>query len=247
MLNLHIDREPRFYANIVGDRMYWRGIVNDQTTESRTPRIVEARKGEIFGTNLSSLQANMRQNRSGYWLMKFIFTDVMCENYGEQVKSKGDVPMPLIRLAQLYLMSSEAWNEYLDNKGDERIFKGIDKVRDRAGIPDVKTSWEQYSTNPGKITTTAGLREIIHREMAIELAFEGQRFWDLRRWLEADVLNEPLYGWNVVATDADGFYNNGNGPIVVWADRGFQSPRDYFWPISSEEVMKSGLVQNPGW
>lgn len=97
------------------------------------------------------------------------------------------------------------------------------------------------------VTTTAGLREIIHRETSIELAFEGQRYWDLRRWLEAEVLDEPLYGWNVVASDAEGFYNNYNGPIVVWSLRSFRSPRDYFYPIDSEEVMRSGIVQNPGW
>lgn len=248
VLNLHLEREPRFYANIAADGLYWRGIVQNQYAESRNPLIVEAYKGATFGTNLSSLEASREQNRTGYWLTKFIFTDLMCDNYASQVQSKGDIPMPVIRLAQLYLMSSEAWNEYLDAPGnDARVFYGINKVRERAGIPDVQTAWRKHSTNPEMVTTQAGMREIIHREMAIELAFEGQRFWDLRRWLEADVLNDPLYGWNVVATDADGFYNYGDGPIVVWSKRGFQSPRDYLWPLNAETVMKSGVAQNPGW
>lgn len=246
VLNLHLRREPRFYACIAADRTYWRGYISNQAEEANNPLLVEARKGEVFGTNLSSLQSNMNQNRSGYWLVKHIYTDLLCDNYMNQVSSKGDAPMPLIRLAQLYLMSSEAWNEYLDNKNDDRIYAGIDKVRARAGIPDVKTSWAR-SSNPDMVTTTAGLREIIHRETSIELAFEGQRYWDLRRWLEAEVLDEPLYGWNVVASDAEGFYNNYNGPIVVWSLRSFRSPRDYFYPIDSEEVMRSGIVQNPGW
>lgn len=247
VLKLHLEREPRFYANIACDRLYWRGIVKDQLTEGQSPLIVQAYRGETFGTNLSTLQPDMNQNRTGYWLTKFIFMDLMVDNYADQVASKGDIPMPIIRLAQLYLMSSEAWNEYLDNPTDSRVLAGINKVRARAGIPDVVTSWRDYSTNPEMITNQAGMRQIIHREMAIELAFEGQRFWDLRRWLEADVLAEPQYGWNVVATDADGFYNNGQGPIVVWSQRGFQSPRDYFWPINSKEVITSGIVQNPGW
>ena len=246
VLNLHLEREPRFYANIACDRLYWRGIVADQAAESREPLIVQAYRGETFGTNLESLQSTMNQNRTGYWLLKFIYTDVMVDNYSKQVASKGDTPMPIIRLAQLYLMSSEAWNEYLAAP-DERVYAGIDKVRTRAGIPTVEESWRDYSTNPSFHTTQAGMREIIHREMAIELAFEGQRFWDLRRWLEADELSEPLYGWNVVAEDAEGFYNNWQGPIVVWSQRGFQSPRDYLWPISSKELMTSGIVQNPGW
>ena len=247
VLNLHLGREPRFYANIGADRLYWRGIIQNQVEESRNPLIIEAYWGETFGTDLGSLQATMDQNRTGYWLTKFIFTDLMVDNYANQVASKGDIPMPVIRLAQLYLMSSEAWNEYLDVP-DERVYAGIDKVRDRAGIPDTRTAWERYSTNPAMATTQIGMREIIQRETTIELAFEGQRFWDLRRWLKAgDELNEPLYGWNVVASDAEGFYNYYEGPVVAWSLRGFESPRDYFWPINSEEVMTSGIVQNPGW
>ena len=247
VLELHLDREPRFYACIAADRLYWRGAVVNQANEMKDPKIITARKGEEFGTNLESLQSYMYQNRSGYWLMKHIYTDLLCNNYKKQIEGKGDLPMPLIRMAQLYLWSSEAWNEYLETP-DDRVYAGIDKVRTRAGIPDVKKAWSEHSTNPALATTQAGMRQIIRRETSIELAFEGQRFWDLRRWLEAEKeLNEPLTGWNVVASDADGFYNNYRGPVVVWGKRGFLAPRDYFFPISSEVVQVSGVVQNPGW
>ena len=73
------------------------------------------------------------------------------------------------------------------------------------------------------------------------------RYFNLRRWNEAQVLAEPLYGWNVVASDNDGFYNNWQGPVVVWSKRRFNSPRDYLFPIRSEEIIISGVVQNPGW
>lgn len=247
VLKLHLDREPRFYACIAADRLYWRGAVVNQSNEMKEPKIITARKGEEFGTNLESLQSYMNQNRSGYWLMKHIYTDLLCNNYKKQIEGKGDLPKPLIRMAQLYLWASEAWNEYLETP-DDRVYAGIDKVRARAGIPDVKEAWSQHSTNPALATTQAGMRQIIRRETSIELAFEGQRFWDLRRWLEAEKeLNEPLTGWNVVAADADGFYNNYQGPVVVWEKRGFLAPRDYFFPISSEVVQVSGVVQNPGW
>ena len=247
VLKLHLDREPRFYACIAADRLYWRGAVVNQSNEMKEPKIITARKGEEFGTNLESLQSYMNQNRSGYWLMKHIYTDLLCNNYNKQIEGKGDLPKPLIRMAQLYLWASEAWNEYLETP-DDRVYAGIDTVRARAGIPDVKEAWSQHSTNPALATTQAGMRQIIRRETSIELAFEGQRFWDLRRWLEAEKeLNEPLTGWNVVAADADGFYNNYQGPVVVWEKRGFLAPRDYFFPISSEVVQVSGVVQNPGW
>ena len=242
LIKLHVRREPRFYAHIAFDRGYWRGPINNQNDE---PTLIEAYRDEAFGTYLQRLDPLQQQNRSGYWLLKFLDMNETLDGYYDNIEDI--TPMPVIRLAQLYLMSSEAWNEYLDNSTDPKVLYGINKVRERAGLPDVVTAWSRYSTNPGKPNTRAGMREIIHQETEIELAFEGQRFWDLRRWLDCDQLNEPLYGWNVVADNADGFYNNGNGPVQVWTLRGFQSPRDYFWPINSEEVRTSGLVQNPGW
>ena len=72
VVELHLDREPRFYACIAADRLYWRGAVVNQANEMKDPKIITARKGEEFGTNLESLQSYMYQNRSGYWLMKHI-------------------------------------------------------------------------------------------------------------------------------------------------------------------------------
>ena len=244
ILNLHLNREPRFYANIAFDRGYWMGKIKASEDDFQ---VIEARQGERWGTDFSSLQDDQQQNRTGYWLTKFIYMDLTVDGYTNQAISQGDAAMPIIRLAQLYLMSSEAWNEYLDNPLDTRVLAGINKVRTRAGIPTVQEAWTG-STNPEKINTKAGMREIIQQETCIELAFEGQRFWDLRRWLLADrELNEAPMGWNVVAEDEQGFYNYGNGPIPVWNLYGFTTPRDYLWPISAVEVTRSGIVQNPGW
>jgi hypothetical protein len=60
----------------------------------------------------------------------------------------------------------------------------IDKVRTRAGLKGVVESWTDYSKNPGKIGSKEGLRQIIHQERRLELCFEGQSGWDLRRWKE---------------------------------------------------------------
>lgn len=244
ILNLHLNREPRFYANIAFDRGYWMGKIR---SSDNGYQVIEARKGERWGTDYSSLQLDQQQNRTGYWLTKFIYMDLTVDGYTSQAISQGDAAMPLIRMAQLYLMSSEAWNEYLDNPLDAKVLDGINKVRTRAGIPKVEDAWRN-SYHPDKINTKAGMREIIQQETCIELAFEGQRFWDLRRWLLADrELNSMPMGWNVVAESEDGFYNYGDGPIPVWHLASFVAPRDYLWPINTLEIQKSGIVQNPGW
>ena len=145
-------------------------------------------------------------------------------------------------------MKAEAWNEYLETPDAEHVYNPLNAVRERAGIPDVESAWTNYSKTPDKVKTKTGMREIIRQEWNIEFAFEGRRFWNLRRWLTAaDELNTDLYGWNILGETAHRFYNNFDGPVVVWSKREFVAPRDYLFPIRSEEVMVAGCVQNPGW
>ena len=242
VLNLHLRREPRFYAHIAADRCYWqRGPVASKNLE------VQAYRGEAFGLHESYLDASTRQNICGYYVKEYTRTEVQTSNYRSNSAVLGDCRWPVIRLAELYLMQAEAWNEYL-NKPDDRVYEPLNKVRRRAGIPDVQDAWKKFSTHPQQVENQAGMREIIRQEKTVEFAFEGHRFWDLRRWKTAHLeLNDKILGWNVLGDNARTFYNNYEGPVVVWSKVKFISPRDYLFPIKAEEVMISGYVQNPGW
>ena len=96
----------------------------------------------------------------------------------------------------------------------------------------------------GKHTTKEGLREIIHRERAIELCFEGHQYDDIRRWKEADIeFNEPIMGWDASKNELKDFYRQTN-----WQNRTWVTPRDYFTPLSNGILnMNPNLVQNFGW
>ena len=145
-------------------------------------------------------------------------------------------------------MKAEAWNEYLEIPDKEHVYDPLNAVRERAGIPDVEEAWQNYSTDPGKVRTKVGMRQIIRQEWNVEFAFEGRRFWNLRRWLTAaEELNAKLYGWLVTGKTQRQFYNNFEGPVVVWSKRQFIAPRDYLFPIRSEEILISGCEQNPNW
>ncbi|HYH55501.1 MAG TPA: RagB/SusD family nutrient uptake outer membrane protein, partial [Anseongella sp.] len=150
-------------------------------------------------------------------------------------------PWPEIRLAELYLLYSEALNEL--NGPTPETFKWIDLVRARGGLETVEAAWTQYSKQPGKYQSKEGLREIIHQERMIELAFEGQRFWDLRRWKKAEqVMNAPIQGWDIEEEETNAYYE-----VKTLFNQTFQK-RDYFWPIREESLIENErLVQNPGW
>lgn len=248
VLNLHLKREPRFYANIGADRTYWqRGPKEgDRETFQGDNMLIKCYQGELFGLLEEQIVNTANQNLSGYWLKKYSYSDVENLQYYTKIVGKGSLPFITMRMAELYLMQAEAWNEYLEVP-DDRVYNPIDKVRKRAGIPGVVKAWSQYAINPELPKSKTGMQSIIHQETNIELAFEGVRFWNLRRWLQGAELNEPLRGWNVIGKDADSFYNNGDGPVEVWNKRSFQQPRDYFFPISSQEVQNCGFVQNMGW
>lgn len=241
VLNLHLRREPRFYAHIAADRCYWQ-----MGPSSTDLKLVTAYQGEKFGTKADVINNSVPQNLTGYWMKKGSYSNVKPARYAADGLNGG--VMVVFRLAELYLMQAEAWNEYLDVPDYDHVYKPLDIIRKRAGIPTVEDSWTNYSNEPDKIKNKNGMRDIIHREWDIEFAFEGRRFWNLRRWLTAEnELNKALYGWNILGNEAAIFYNNYNGPEPVWTKRAFVAPRDYLFPLRAEEILKTNCVQNPNW
>ena len=100
-----------------------------------------------------------------------------------------------------------------------------------------------YAKDPNAPLDKIKLRAIIHRERRIELCFEGQIGWDLRRWKEMqDVLSRPFQGWSVNQSNAVDYYRPQTVAVPVFG------VKDYLWPIrNSEVVINEKLVQNPFW
>ncbi len=194
VVNLHLKREPRFYANIAADKTFWEDAFGGMME-------IEPYKGDEHGNISDYIIDGDVQHRTGYWCKKMVIREGV--NNPSPELSFDKLIFPAIRLADLYLMQAEAWNEVGGN--NSKVYDAVNKVRDRAGIPSLQNSWS-LAKDPSKVSTQVGLREIIRQERTIELAFEGHRFWDLRRWKTAhDSQNTPLKGWNVFASDAEGF------------------------------------------
>ncbi len=230
---LNFDREPRFYADLGFDGGVWYMKDGTSNGSDRNTFYVKAKNTERAG-----LGHFTNWNETGYFIKKLVHW----ESSSNQRVTWKRYPWPEIRLADLYLLYAEALNEV--EAGSATAIQYLDKVRERAGLQGVVESWTNYSNNPAKFTTQAGLREIIHRERLIELAFEGQRFWDLRRWKKAfDELNKDITGWNVSGKTASTYYKE----IVIFSQR-FIAPRDYFWPIGNYDTRRNPyLVENQGW
>jgi SusD family. len=228
---LHFNREPRFYASVAFDRGTWYGAGSRDDSQANLSKY-RFRRREVSGVISSE-----DYSYTGYLNKK------VC-SYRSNITRTSWTPyryaFPIIRLSDLYLMYAEALNETLSAPTDE-VFKYIDTIRVRAGIEPVRDAWSKYSKYPNKPTTKEGMREIIHTERLNELAGEGKRFWDLRRWKEE--LPMEVMGWNVKGETAETFYR-----VSVLFERTKFSYRDFLWPIKIEAIQKNpNLVQNPGW
>lgn len=232
---INFDREPRFYADLCFDGGVWYKYDSPSKTDDGT---VWGLKGK-FGDPAGATHA-FHTNETGYFVKKLVdWNQVTYTTGGSSYKAYA---WPEIRLADLYLMYAEALNE--SEGPSATVYQYLDRIRTRAGLAGVVQSWADYSNNPSKPSTQSGLRDIIQQERLIELAFEGQRFWDLRRWKKAaEVLNAPITGWNVKGVDALSYYQ-----VRTVYQQTFVAPRDYFWPIpESARIQNPNLVQNLGW
>lgn len=113
---------------------------------------------------------------------------------------------------------------------DPNLYDYLDDIRDRAGMPPVDRT---------KYASQTKLRELVRRERRVELAFEGHRLFDIRRWRIAEqVMNGPVYG--ATPPGADDRY--------LAQTRVFNPGRDYLWPIPVGEMnTNTGMEQNPGY
>ena len=231
---LHTYREPRFYSSIGFDGGKWFSL---ETENINFIPHLNAKAGAASGK-----QGFEIYSITGFFSKKLVHYENIISLQGSTIKGYS---FPIIRLSDLYLMYSEALNE-TKAAPDAEVYEYIQRVRTRAGLDaggDILNTWQMYSTNPSKPMTKDGMRKIIHQERMIELALEGHRYWDLKRWkLATEYFNKPIQGWNIFRSDVEGFYEVEN---IFY--RNF-STKDYLWPISQNELLRNpNLIQNPGW
>ncbi len=171
-----------------------------------------------------------QQTRTAYYLRKF-FGDF--ENSAQYSSHSHD--HILFRYGEILLNYAEARNEYLDAP-DQEVYDAVEAIRRRAGLDPY-----QLEQGLGKDV----MRVIIHNERRKELAFEEHRFWDVRRWKEAETtFNKTLTG-ALIYREGSGTITYQTTPVLKMT---FNSPRMYFAPVPYSEVVKNrNMIQNPGW
>lgn len=149
---------------------------------------------------------------------------------------QGMIPNGIIfRMAELYLNYAEALNEY-NAAPPQAAYDAINAVRQRSGMPKLNQN-----------LTTEEFREKVRNERAVELAFEGHRLWDIRRWEIADedgVMQGDMLGLRIQVSEVN--KNDYHYEPEVFETRSFNK-RMYRHPFSVGEMEKGYLIQNPGY
>ena len=241
------NRDPRFYTDIVYDG-------TTCSVASQSDSVLHA-----------SLWANQTGRKGWYRVTsnpnKAAVTGYMEKKFTSQYLNDWDgyrdnmvVVLSLMRLADVYLMYAEATAEGYgspQSKAGTYTLSAVDavnKIRDRAGVGHVADKF---------LGSTDAFMSELRRERAVELAFEGHRFTDLRRWL---LLTERPYTYKKTVyftrandvTNAVLYANPQNGHVLnltegVLLERQFVS-RHYWLPFLKADVsLYAGFYQNPGW
>ena len=191
---------------------------------------------QVGGTHNPS---GAQYSRTCYYMAKFMKDYQTSSNYEDNIHL-----WVMYRYGEVLLNYAEALNEValaggtIDNK---EVLNSLIQLRKRAGIEPGNENY--YGLPAPQNYDAAEMREIIRNERRIEMAFEEQRYWDIRRWrIAEDIFKEPLKGLNIQVVGNKTIYNEVN---VLSAE--FDTNR-YFYPIPYSEVIKNGnMIQNPNW
>jgi hypothetical protein len=217
-------RDPRLDKYIIynGSQFKVGGVT---TTISTIPRVAPENVNAVGSSNDYS-------TKTGYYLKKFMNTENV--NLDPDIDTDGMHYYTYVRFSEALLMFAEAANEV---GGPDHVLGGmsarsvLNALRSRVGI----TSTDYVDG----IASKEEMRDLIRNERRIELCFEEQRFWDLRRWNMTEEMKKPVNGVQV----------SGDGTTYTYFEvekRQF-SDHQIYGPIPYSETLKYDIVQNAGW
>lgn len=222
------DKDPRFYASIFTNETPWKGGQVDWHWGliGGDGVFYEAEQDAFGGVPAWGNQRKGTDYGSGFGVLKML-NEESDVNFTEW----DDIDFPVFRYAEILLNLAEASFEL--GKVDETL-DAINQIRDRAGIAR-KTSID---------------RNAIRQERKVELAFEGHRYWDVRRWrIAVDKLSKPGSSLRYILD-----YNTDKYQLIIYPD--YDGPTtppqfyeyNYYFPITLNRTgQNTNLVENPGY
>jgi hypothetical protein len=222
------------------------------TYENRDPRMdmtIVRHGGTITRKNGTSYTINVNPNdpgnttndrigrengtHTGYFYKKFY--DPSPDAWTAGTSWNCNINFIVIRYADVLLMYAEAMNE-LGQMSTPIWDQTIKALRMRAGFDNTTAAMNFPGNNQ------EALRKIIRDERRVELALEGSRIYDIRRWkIAEEVMNKPFRG-------AKFDMSSGTLDYYKYTNTTFNKERDYLWAVPRQQlIINPNLGQNPGY
>ncbi len=221
--NPYVNRDPRLTATVVYDRYNW--VKPDGST-----KVIYIKPGTDpiqppVGTPLDEYSpTSQASSPTGYYWRKYFDPNAL-------TSFTSGTNLHLIRYAEVLLNYAEAKDAL--GQMDETVWNNTIKLlRQRAGFTDAAAL---------NFPASGDISNVIRRERRAELAMEGLRTDDIRRWKIGET---TLNGYAHGAKFGDAAVDNG----YIRAQRRTFTAKDYLWPIPSSEIgLNPNLTQNPGY
>jgi len=170
---------------------------------------------------------NANATPTGYYVRKYIPEAILSSVHTGTSRRLWT----FIRYAEIMLNYAEALNEVQGPSTE--VYNMLDQIRHRSGITG------SVANRSDLTSSKEAMRNFIHKERTIELAFEEHRAWDVRRWnVAVEALSRPIYGIDVAT----------NGTISrKTAQKRIFEKKMYLYPIPEGEVWKTNIENNPDW
>ena len=219
-LNPYLNRDPRLDYTIIHDSTFRPVFGANQPSP-----VLLYTNTAVNPPVAASGDAVFKGTPTGYYIYKMVDRDVINNSLSNSARC-----LPLIRYAEILLNYAEAKNEF--SGPDATVYAAVESIRRRAGL--------RPYTLPGGLTQEQ-MREVIRLERRLELAFEGHRFFDVRRWKIADQTDSKvMHGMEVRRNGTSKSHH-----LFDVRKHNF-TPAMYLWPIPLSEIAKSPeLLQNP--
>ena len=215
--NPYRDRDPRLYHTVY--------ISGDVLPNGN---ILNTLPGSGTGDDITSSAENV--TATGWYFKKWVSND----DYA--VPNNCGVNLIYLRYAEVLLIYAEASIELGGQNIDQSVLDALNEIRSRSDVdmPSVTTM------------NQSELRQIVRRERMVELAMEGLRLYDIRRWrIAEDVIPGTVKGMT---------YENPESPgtlvtvELIGYVKEFRSDRHYLWPVPFAELtLNDNLDQNTGY
>ncbi len=221
--------DPRFYASIA-----YNGVADYGTqpfVDMADAWVNTSSGGAIYPNLHGTFSFGKQRTTVLHYVRKF--------SRGYEFRESTMNPINIyMRLAELYLIRAEALNEY--GGGQAQVESDLNLIRARSGMPPVVVGQSQLE-----------MRETIAHERNIELFYEDQRWFDLRRTLQSEkLIPVAIYKVEIKKWFAK---TNSPWPYKITYEKSYYNTRVWYnhWymnPFPTQEVNKAyGLIQNPGW